>query len=236
LHTTSLDGVKEEKNYCGLDKRKDDVCKGGTWVKKGHLAPRKAIAKSKKDLIQNCIFFAKKALRKDAEENANDWDCDGIIQGKRLAVKVGQSVAVLCFDAVTKVLQGIAYRKSGSKLSNFESENSMEVEEANERESENSMEVEEAFEGESQNSMEVEEANEGEYGTKWTLEWLLEQVNKRRITDESSNKVCSRADFDNATMNIDKYEEGASLTAYNGKKKWYFGSFLPSRCSWFKRG
>jgi len=218
LHTTSLDGVKEEKNYCGLDKRKDDVCKGGTWVKKGHLAPRKAIAKSKKDLIQNCIFFAKKALRKDAEENANDWDCDGIIQGKRLAVKVGQSVAVLCFDAVTKVLQGIAYRKSGSELSNIESENLMEVEEANE--------------GENDISMDVEEANEGEYGTKWGLEWLLKQVNKRRITDESSNKVCCRAEFDNATMNIDKYAEGASLTAYNGKKKWYFGGFLPFR---FKR-
>ena len=86
------------------------------------------------------------------------WQSDGSIQGKRLAVKVGQSVAVLCFDAVTKVLQGIAFRKDGSKLSNLESENF-----------------------ESENSMEVEEANEGEDGTKWNLEWLREQVNKIRI-------------------------------------------------------
>ena len=58
-----LTRCKGGKNYSGLDKRKG-VCKGGTWVKKGHLAPSEAIAKREKDLVQNCIFFAKKALGK----------------------------------------------------------------------------------------------------------------------------------------------------------------------------
>jgi len=101
---------KGGKNYSGLDKSKGGVYKGGVWVPPDHLAPSKVTAKRKKELIQDCIDFAKKALRgKTKNESADSWQGVGILQGRKVAVLNSESFAILCLHDATNVFQGLAY-------------------------------------------------------------------------------------------------------------------------------
>ena len=54
---------KGGRNYPGLDPRKG-ICKGGVWEKRGHLGPSNITPEREQAVIQECIAFASRALKK----------------------------------------------------------------------------------------------------------------------------------------------------------------------------
>ena len=60
---------KSGKNYPGLDPSRGK-CRGGVWIQRGHLGPKRITEEAPQALMKKCIFFAKRALKK------NDLDCN----------------------------------------------------------------------------------------------------------------------------------------------------------------
>jgi len=116
-----LSGCRGGKNYCGLDPRQG-ACINGIWEQKGHLGPSIITPQQTQALIKRCIVFARRAFRKSIENNAEfeneeNWVSVGSLQGKKVAVLVGNSIAVLCSDDQKRVVHGLAWNEcSGESL------------------------------------------------------------------------------------------------------------------------
>merc|ERR1719285_449360 len=104
---------KGGRNYSGLDARRG-MCKGGVWEKRGHLGPTNITPEREQAAIEKCIAFALRALGKNFNDITDiacedNWKSSGVLQGKKVVVAAGKSIAVLFCHDQNKLVHGIAY-------------------------------------------------------------------------------------------------------------------------------